>query len=64
MEEPTTTWTEKIAVDVKSKLRGNPVRWTGIAAGAGLGAGLLGRFLRHRARRRRGSAIVIIEAAN
>jgi len=59
MEEPMTTWKEKLAANV----RGNPARWAGIAAGAGLSAGLLGRFLRSRARRRRGPAVVIIEVA-
>jgi hypothetical protein len=56
-------WKENIAANVRGKLRGNPARWAGIAAAAGLGAGLLGRLLRHRARRRRGPTIVIIEAA-
>jgi hypothetical protein len=57
------SWTEKVAASVRNKLREHPARWAGIAAGAGLGTGLLGRFLRHRTRRRRGPAIVIIEAA-
>ena len=62
MEEPMTTWKEKLAANVRGKLRGNPARWAAIAAGAGLSAGLLGRFLRSRARRRHGPAVVIIEA--
>lgn len=44
-------------------LRGNPAKWAGIAAGAGLGVGLLGRFLHHRAHHRHMPAVVIIEAA-
>lgn len=44
-------------------MRGNPAKWAGIAAGAGLGIGLLGRFLQHRAHGRHMPAVVIIEAA-
>jgi hypothetical protein len=44
-------------------MRGNPTRWAGIAAGAGLGIGLIGRFLQHRAHRRTMPTVVIIEAA-
>jgi ElaB/YqjD/DUF883 family membrane-anchored ribosome-binding protein len=44
-------------------LRGNPAKWAGIAAGAGLGIGLIGRFLHHRSHHRHMPAVVIIEAA-
>ncbi|MEA2325877.1 MAG: hypothetical protein QOE68_836, partial [Thermoanaerobaculia bacterium] len=44
-------------------LHGNPTKWAGIAAGAGLGIGLIGRFLHHRAHHRHMPAVVIIEAA-
>src|SRR4051812_21073515 len=56
-----------IALNAKSSLGANPAKWAGIAAGAGLGVGLIGRFLHHRAHRRahhrRMPAVVIIEAA-
>lgn len=53
-----------IAMSMKatSSIRTNPARWAGIAVGAGLGIGLIGRFLKHRARDRRMPAVVIIEA--
>jgi ElaB/YqjD/DUF883 family membrane-anchored ribosome-binding protein len=44
-------------------MRGNPTKWAGIATGAGLGIGLIGRFLHHRAHHRHMPAVVIIEAA-
>lgn len=43
-------------------LRGNPAKWAGIAAGAGLGIGLIGRFLQHRSQERHVPTLVIIEA--
>ena len=46
-----------------NSLRSNPSKWAGIAAGAGLGIGLIGRFLHHRAHHRHMPAVVIIEAA-
>ena len=52
-----------ISLKAKSSLGANPAKWAGIAAGAGLGVGLIGRFLQHRAHHRRVPAVVIIEAA-
>jgi len=51
-----------MTMKVNDSMRGNPAKWAGIAAGAGLGIGLLGRFLQHRAHRRHMPAVVIIEA--
>ena len=45
---------------VKSSMRSNTMRWTGIAAGAGFALGLIGRIMRHRAQV---PHIVIIESA-
>jgi hypothetical protein len=52
-----------LSMKANDNLRSNPAKWAGIAAGAGLGVGLIGRFLHHRAQNRRVPAIVIIEAA-
>jgi ElaB/YqjD/DUF883 family membrane-anchored ribosome-binding protein len=52
-----------IALNAKSSLGANPAKWAGIAVGAGLGVGLIGRFLHQRAHHRRMPAVVIIEAA-
>ena len=52
-----------MTLKAKNSLRGNPAKWAGIAAGAGLGVGLLGRFLHHRSHSRHMPAVVIIEAA-
>jgi ElaB/YqjD/DUF883 family membrane-anchored ribosome-binding protein len=56
------TATMKVA-DVQQDLHSNPRKWAGIAAGAGLGVGLIGRYLSHRSKRRHVPHLVIIEAA-
>jgi hypothetical protein len=35
---------------IQTRMKSNPKTWAGIAAGAGLGLGIIGRILRHRAR--------------
>ena len=45
---------------VKSNVREHPAKWTGIAIGAGVGAGLLGRYLLHRAHSTREMPDVIV----
>jgi ElaB/YqjD/DUF883 family membrane-anchored ribosome-binding protein len=71
------TWKEKLAAMPRSiqprlnamtmkandSMRSNPSKWAGIAAGAGLAIGLVGRFLHHRAHHRHAPTVVIIEAA-
>jgi ElaB/YqjD/DUF883 family membrane-anchored ribosome-binding protein len=52
-----------MTMKANDNMRGNPTRWAGIAAGAGLGIGLVGRFLHHRAHHRPMPTVVIIEAA-
>jgi ElaB/YqjD/DUF883 family membrane-anchored ribosome-binding protein len=51
-----------MTMKANDRMRGNPAMWAGIAAGAGLGIGLLGRFLQRRASHRHMPAVVIIEA--
>jgi ElaB/YqjD/DUF883 family membrane-anchored ribosome-binding protein len=52
-----------MTMKANDSLRSNPTKWAGIAAGAGLGIGLIGRFLHHRTHHRHMPAVVIIEAA-
>jgi hypothetical protein len=53
-----------VKTKVNGSMRGNPTMWAGVAAGAGLGIGLIGRLLHHRAHHNKGMpAIVIIDAA-
>jgi len=53
----------------EGEMRANPGKWAGIAAGAGLGLGLLGRLLHHRThtkkkhRREHLPGVLIIEAS-
>jgi ElaB/YqjD/DUF883 family membrane-anchored ribosome-binding protein len=77
MEIQTTSWKEKLAAMPRSikprvnamtmkandSMRGNPPKWAGIAAGAGLAIGLAGRFLQRRANARHMPTVIIIEAA-
>jgi hypothetical protein len=43
-------------------LRANPVKWAGIAAGAGFGLGLIGRMIRYRLKSRGLPEVVVIDA--
>jgi len=50
------------AAGVQQNMRGNPAKWAGIMTGAGIGLGLVGRYLRRRSRLRNMPRLVIIEA--
>ena len=51
-----------ITTNARQSLRANPAKWAGIAAGVGLGLGVLGRVMRHRMGKRARPELVIIEA--
>lgn len=51
--------------DVQTDMRTNPMKWAGIAAGTGVGLGLIGRIMHHRKYHSRRSAVpqlIIVEA--
>lgn len=50
------------AAGVQHDVRSNPAKWAGIMTGAGIGLGLVGRYLRHRMKQNRMPRLVIIEA--
>jgi len=53
-----------IQCSTETSMRTSPMKWAGIAAGTGLGLGILARIARARARRNREMAdLVIIEAS-
>ncbi len=47
---------------IRHSMQTNPVKWVVIAAGAGFGLGLLGRFVRWRNRRGVGPELILVEA--
>ena len=48
------------ALKAKTSLREHPAKWSGVAVGAGIGAGLLGRYLLHRSHNHRELPDVIV----
>lgn len=58
-----TTATDSMA-KLQSDVTGNPMKWAGISAGAGLGIGMISRWMHHRHKYHRNTPqVVIIEAA-
>ncbi len=49
--------------ELRYELKSNPMRWAGIAAGAGFGLGLLSRSLMQHAARRKTPHLLIVESA-
>lgn len=47
---------------VRNSMQSHPARWTGIAIGAGVGAGLISRYLLHRSevRHRKMPEVIVI----
>ncbi len=50
-------------MNLQNEMRSDPIKWGGIAAAAGFGLGLLGRYLRYRAKVKKRPAFYIIEDA-
>lgn len=53
---------EGLKVKAAGSMHSRPAKWAGIAAGAGLGIGLLGRLLQRRSRNKKVARLVIVEA--
>jgi gas vesicle protein len=47
------------ATTLQHEMSSNPAKWAGIAAGVGMGLGVLGRYMRHRAHRPQPQFIII-----
>lgn len=51
------------ATTMQHDMSSNPAKWAGIAAGVGMGLGVLGRYMRHRAHRPQPQFIIIESCA-
>ena len=51
------------ATTMQHEMSSNPAKWAGIAAGVGMGIGVLGRYMRHRAHRPQPQFIIIESCA-